>query len=78
LEAKNIPFPHVWVTDREQALTNVIDHVFDDQPRGTIYRILCSWHINQNILGHAKKHFRVGLNNNDQGMKEQFERFIKD
>jgi len=66
-ETEKIPFPRVIVTDRELVLTNAIDKVFTDQPCGRIYRLLCCWHVNQNILGHAKKHFRVGLNSKDEG-----------
>lgn len=77
-EAEKIPFPRVIVTDRELALTNAIDKVFTDQPCGRIYRLLCCWHVNQNILGHAKKHFRVGLNNKDEDVKKQYDAFMND
>ena len=78
LEAENIPFPRVIVTDRELALTNAIDHIFADQSLGRIYRLLCCWHVNQNILSHAKKHFRIGLNNDDKDVKKQYDAFMSD
>lgn len=44
--------PNVIVTDRELALINAIKIVY---PRAT--HVLCSWHIEKNILSNCKKYF---------------------
>lgn len=77
-EAENIPFSCVFVTDWELALTNAIDDVFSDQAPGRIYQFICSWHVHQNILGHAKKHFWIGVNNDDKELNAQYDKFMKD
>jgi hypothetical protein len=70
-----IPFPRVFVTDLELALTNAIDDVFQVDGH-YIYRLLCGWHVDHNVVGHAKKFFRVGMNNNDLHPKDQYDSFM--
>lgn len=68
--------PRVIVTDRELALTNAIDTVFGVEGR-IFNRILCGWHVDHNVVGHAKKYFRVGLNNNDPEPKNKYKSFME-
>jgi hypothetical protein len=76
LSKMDIPLPVVFVTDQEFALTNAIDVVFQGDGH-SIYRILCGWHVDHCVLGHAKKRFRVGLNSGDPKSKEKLEAFMK-
>ncbi|RKF61426.1 PKS-NRPS hybrid synthetase, partial [Golovinomyces cichoracearum] len=50
----NIPFPKVWVTDRELALMKAIEAIFP-----TSDHILCRWHVNMNVVARCKKYFKV-------------------
>ncbi|RKF61431.1 hypothetical protein GcM3_156016, partial [Golovinomyces cichoracearum] len=50
----NIPFPTVWVTDRELALMKAIEAIFS-----TSDHILCRWHVNMNVVARCKKCFKV-------------------
>ncbi len=52
--------PKVCVTDRDLALMNAIDVVFPD-----LQELLCQWHIQRAIVAKCKKHFAVGLKDND-------------
>jgi hypothetical protein len=51
-----IPELDTWVTDRELALMNTLDHLF---PEGD--HLLCTWHVNMNILSNCRKHYPVDL-----------------
>jgi MULE transposase domain len=53
LMSKNsIPPLNMWVTDRELALMNALDHLFPNSAH-----ILCIWHVNMKILANCRKHF---------------------
>jgi hypothetical protein len=52
IEEHGILEPDTWVTDRELALMNTLDDLFPD-----IDHILCTWHVNMNILANCRKHY---------------------
>jgi len=51
-----IPEPDTWVTDRELALMNTLDCLF---PEGE--HLLCTWHVNMNILANCRKYYPADL-----------------
>lgn len=69
--------PHIFVTDREPALRKAINAVFIQGRMQDSHIFLCGWHVNQNVLAHSKKHFRVGIDANDNAPKELHETFMK-
>jgi hypothetical protein len=52
MEAKDIEEPTCFITDREIALMNSLDDTFPNSAH-----ILCTWHVNMNILANCRKHF---------------------
>ncbi|RKF79007.1 hypothetical protein GcM3_059035 [Golovinomyces cichoracearum] len=50
----NIPFPKVWITDRELALMKAVETIFL-----TSDHILCRWHVNMNVFDCCKQYFKV-------------------
>jgi transposase-like protein len=48
----SITKPLSWVTDREIALMNCIDQLFPEANH-----LLCTWHVNMNILANCRKHY---------------------
>jgi transposase-like protein len=52
----SIACPILIVTDRETALMKALDHIF---PKSTY--LLCTWHVNMNILANCRKHFLKDL-----------------
>ena len=55
--------PSVIITDRELGLISAIEDCFP-----SVHTLLCTWHINKNILVHCKKHFPE---------EEKWEKFMK-
>jgi hypothetical protein len=51
-----IPEPDTWVTDRELALMNTLDDLFPDSSH-----LLCTWHVNMNILANCRKFYPADL-----------------
>lgn len=51
-----IPEPNTWVTDRELAVMNCLDHFFPDGDH-----LLCTWHVNMNILANCRKYYPADL-----------------
>ena len=56
MNSHEIPEPDTWVTDRELALMNTLDHMFPDSDH-----LLCTWHVNMNILANCRKHYPADL-----------------
>ena len=52
IEEHGIPEPDTWVTDRELALINTLDDLFLNTAH-----ILCTWHVNMNILANCRKYY---------------------
>jgi hypothetical protein len=52
LDENDIPLPLYIVTDRELALINALETTFPE-----VVHILCTWHVNMNILANCRKHF---------------------
>jgi hypothetical protein len=46
-----------WVTDRELALMNTLDHLFLESDH-----FLCTWHVNMNILANCRKDYPADVN----------------
>ena len=80
--------PIIFITDRELALMGALDLKFPDSAH-----ILCTWHVNMNILANCRKHFpkdkpkpitnRTGgrptnPSNGDFIPDQQWEEFLKD
>jgi predicted transcriptional regulator len=67
MEQEHIEEPICFITDRETALMDVLDSIFPD----TIH-LLCTWHVNMNILANCRKHFPKDMINprtNESGNK---------
>ena len=79
LEKHDIPWPLSIVTDRELALMNALEKVFPD-----VVHILCTWHVNMNILANCRKHFPKDLKDPEQTSPQgyitdpKWESFLKD
>ena len=79
LEEHGIPWPLSIVTDRELALINALETVF---PK--VVHILCTWHVNMNILANCRKHFPKDQIDPDQTNPQgyianpKWESFLKD
>jgi hypothetical protein len=79
LEEHDIPWPVSMVTDRELALMNALDTVFPE-----VVHILCTWHVNMNILANCRKHFPKDRKDSDQANPQghitepKWESFLKD
>jgi hypothetical protein len=56
LQDEGIPNPLLFVTDRELALMNTLDFLFPNTNH-----VLCTWHVNMNILANCRKHFPADL-----------------
>jgi hypothetical protein len=54
----SITKPLSWVTDKEIALMNCIDQLFLDANH-----LLCTWHVNINILANCQKHYPKDIRN---------------
>src|SRR4051794_6624192 len=52
----NISEPKSWVTDRELALMRCLDKLFPDANH-----LLCTWHVNMNILANCRKYYPKDL-----------------
>ena len=52
MKVHDVGKPLSVVTDRELALMNTLDEIFLE----TSY-ILCSWHVNMNILANCRQHY---------------------
>ena len=50
MSVREITFPDVIVTDKDQGLMNAIGYVF---PKS--YNLLCSWHINKDVLAYSRR-----------------------
>jgi MULE transposase domain len=69
--------PEAFITDNDKALRKALSQVFEGVPR-----ILCSWHIQQNVLHRVKKTWRLA--DHTEGtedytkVKEMHEQCMKD
>jgi MULE transposase domain len=52
MEQEHIEEPVCFVTDREIALIGALDNIFPNS-----IHLLCTWHVNMNILANCRKHF---------------------
>jgi hypothetical protein len=52
MEQEHIEEPIWFVTDREIALMGALDNIFPNS-----IHLLCTWHVNMNILANCRKHF---------------------
>jgi hypothetical protein len=52
MQNEQIEEPLCFVTDRELALMNALDTTFPNSAH-----LLCTWHVNMNILANCRKHF---------------------
>jgi hypothetical protein len=52
MEKSGTSHPTCIVTDWEKALMNALDHIFPSSAH-----LLCTWHVNMNILANCWKHF---------------------
>jgi hypothetical protein len=52
MQNERIEEPLCFVTDRELALMNALDTTFPNSAH-----LLCTWHVNMNILANCRKHF---------------------
>ncbi len=76
ISANNIAQPLSIVTDRELAIMNCLDELFMDSTH-----LLCTWHVNMNILANCRKHFPADKRNthsNDTTIDPKWEGFLKD
>jgi hypothetical protein len=82
MNSHEIPEPDTWVTDRELALMNTLDYIFPDSDH-----LLCTWHVNMNILANCRKHYPADLRDpskktlsNPQGyiLDPKWTEFLKD
>jgi len=48
--------PDTWITDRELALMNTLDDLFPISDH-----LLCTWHVNINILANCRKYYLIDL-----------------
>jgi hypothetical protein len=67
--------PYAIVTDRELALMEVLDKLFQHS-----YHLLCRWHVNMNVLAKCKQHFPgpIKSNNGVYSRHPDFKAFIQD
>ena len=56
MAAHEIPKLDTWVTDQELTLINTLDYMFLN-----LDHLLCTWHVNMNILANCYKHFPADL-----------------
>jgi hypothetical protein len=68
-----IPEPVSIVTDRELALMNTLDNIFKQSSH-----ILCSWHVNINILANCRQYYPKDIRNPDQATKANPQGYIPD
>ena len=54
IKKENIKQPGCFVSDRELALINALEHTFPLVPH-----ILCRWHVNMNVVAKTKRHFTI-------------------
>lgn len=69
--------PEAFITDNDKALRNALSRVFEGIPR-----LLCIWHIQQNVLNRVKKTWRLADYAEDtedrERVKEKHEQCMKD
>ena len=58
MQEEQIPLPTCVITDRELALMKALG---ENPLFGRIPHLLCSWHVNMNVLARTKKHFPPGI-----------------
>jgi hypothetical protein len=64
MKEHGIPEPVSVVTDRELALMNTLDEIFKESNH-----ILCSWHVNINILANCRQHYSKDVKDPAQATK---------
>jgi MULE transposase domain len=74
ISENSIEQPLSIVTDRELALMNCLDEIFLDSTH-----LLCTWHVNMNILANCRKHFPSDKKQGDTiTIDPKWEDFLKD
>jgi hypothetical protein len=78
----DVPDPLTWITNRELALMNSLDPMFPGSDH-----LLCTWHVNINVLANCQKHYPADLKDpskktptNPQGyvLDPKWTEFLKD
>jgi hypothetical protein len=73
LQDEGIPNPLLFLTDRELALMNTLDLLFPNTNH-----VLCTWHVNMNILANCRKHFPADLKNSTMVAKDNLYGYVTD
>jgi hypothetical protein len=77
MEELGIDCPICIVTDRETALMKALDYIFPESNH-----LLCTWHVNMNVLANCRKHFPKDLPgptaNEPDIVDPKWEAFLKD
>src|SRR5438034_3907376 len=69
----DIPEPVSIVTDRELALMNTLDEIFKKSNH-----ILCTWHVNMNILANCRQHYAKDVKSPAAATKSNPQGYVPD
>ena len=64
MDIREVSYPGIVVTDKDQGLMNALSNIFPES-----HNLLCGWHINKNVLSYSRE---LGLHEKDSKEEDSF------